>query len=140
MVKMVMPKEVDELVGFVPFVPGLSAKETIAVSFAANYTRISQPALNVIGAPEYVVIFLDYQTQRMMVCPAKKSTPNTFKLKQMGKTNRRNLIMARALASEVARLTERETVIGLSCVGHKAESAQPSLIFDFADLKRTKDL
>ena len=89
--------------------------------------------------PEYVNIFFDERRRRMMITKAEPDSANSFLLARQGNKpgDRRCVLSAKYLREEVERLA------GFSfdgkrflIRGRKAQSSQPALIFELADVQK----
>ena len=69
MTKFQMPKEAEELMGFVPFIPNTMREEKVMLSFLKSYIKLSHQALVDLGMPDWILVLVDYNKARLAVMP-----------------------------------------------------------------------
>lgn len=141
MTKRILPGSADELLGFAPFFPKSTTRglEEIALVFRGRYIRLSQPAIEALGHPEYVVAYLDRIRHRMMITPGTEQDLNALKLSRMPRSQSPTLIYSETLQNNIADMTGKDMTCHI-CRGHSADTMLPSVIFhlDDAEKKRMK--
>lgn len=132
----------SELEGFEVFIPSLYVKSSaITLTIGMSGCRLSKPAMSNLKFPEYINVFFDRKTKRLMVTPADKRTPNGVKLVFVGKTKLLCRINMTCFNSELEKVCERklfEKGKTYQVEGRVAKSQQPSIIFDLNKIYQTK--
>ena len=139
MTKKILPAPSDELLGFEPFFPKATTRglEGIAVIFRGRYIRLSQPAVEALGLPEYVVAYLDRLRHRLMITPGTDKDMNALKLASMPRSTMLTIIYSDTLMKDICRMVKKDLTHTI-CQGHAADSVLPAIIFnlDEAEAKR----
>ena len=132
----------SELEGFVVFrneKGNKTAPHACALLVSKYILTLSMTACFLLEDPSYVHVFFDERRRRMMVTKAEPDAPNSFLLARQGNKpgDRRCVLSAKYLRKEVERLSGFK-FDGLRFLihGHKAQSSQPALIFELADLRK----
>ena len=141
MTKKILPAPADELLGFVPFYPKSTTRglEGIALVFRGRYIRLSQPAVEALGQPEYVVAFIDRVRRRLMITPGTEQDLNALKLSHMPRSQSLTMIYSETLQNSLTEMAGKDLTCHI-CRGHAAETMLPAVIFhlDDAEKKRTE--
>ena len=139
MTKKILPGSADELLGFEPFYPKTTTRglEGIALVFRGRYIRLSLPAVEALGQPEYVVAYLDSIRRRLMITPGTTQDLNALKLASMPRSTMLTIIYSDTLMKDICRMAKKDLMHTI-CQGHAADSVLPAIIFnlDEAEAKR----
>lgn len=116
-----------------------TAPHACALLVSKYILTLSMTACFQLEDPSYVNIFFDERRRRMMIAKTEPDAPNSFLLARQGNKpgDRRCVLSAKFLRAEVERLAGF-SFDGLRFLirGHKAQSSQPALIFELADLRK----
>ena len=116
-----------------------TAPHACALLVSKYILTLSMTACFLLDDPEYVNIFFDERRRRLMITKAEPDSANSFLLARQGNKpgDRRCVLSAKYLREEVERLA------GFSfdgkrflIRGRKAQSSQPALIFELADVQK----
>ncbi len=116
-----------------------TAPHACALMVSKYILTLSMTACQELEDPEYVHVFFDERRRRLMITKAEPDAPNSFLLVRQGSKpgDRRCAISAKYVRKEVERLAGfsfegRRFLIH----GHRAQSQEPALIFELADLRK----
>ena len=134
--KKMLPETAGELVGFVPFRPGQQQISSgIALIVTKSYIRLTDEAMGSLGTPEYLVAFMDYIGQRLMMMEVDKNDENSIRIGCLAKTSRRCVISADSLRKEILKLAGKGEKDSAVFQGHKTGTKQPAIIFSLVPAK-----
>ena len=132
----------NELEGFVIYrneKGNRTAPHSCSIMVSKHVFSLSMTAGQMLEDPVYVNIFFDERRKRMMITKADADMPNTFMLAHQGNKpgDRRCVLSAKYLREEVERLAGF-SFDGLRFLihGKRANTEQPALIFELADLRK----
>ena len=112
--------------GFVVVKPKQVSNRDIFMRISERYTYLSEGALNALGYPEYVNIFLDEKRNMVMIKAAAKNMENVFLLGLSTRAGRRMQISCTSLNEVFGQM------IGKHCrvYGHAPKGCEGMVIFD----------
>lgn len=118
----------NELDGFVVYKPHFRRTSGLFATVAKSTIRFSHDVIRTMDS-EWVLLFLDYNKQRIMIQPAKKGSPNAVKLSSGG-VNKVNTMVQKSVVEDIRELAELKDGEKITVFGHRCNYAtNPSIIF-----------
>lgn len=118
----------NELDGFVVYKPHYRANSGLFASITKTTVRFSYDVIKALNT-EWILLFLDYNAQRIMVQSAKKGTTNAVKLCSAG--SKVNTLVQKSLIEDLREMLELKDGEKVTIWGHRCNYAtNPSIIFN----------